>query len=224
MTRALALISGDKDSTLSAKLIKQQGIDVIGVCFKSAFFSYESAVKEAEKIDIELKIVDITDEHFEIIKNNVGSYSNIKNLCIGCNLLRMSYAARLLEEIEGDFIVTGESLNDGIVSQNTLQSNIVVKGFNLGELILRPRGAEDLKPTIMEQSGIVDRSKVIKYSNDPDRMRVEFSSEIGTKDLYHFKGQCKLSDPIFASRLKNILDYNKNCTPRDIEILGLDNN
>ena len=40
MTRALALISGGLDSILAAKLIKEQGIDVIGICFKSYFFRY----------------------------------------------------------------------------------------------------------------------------------------------------------------------------------------
>ena len=35
MTRALAMISGGLDSILAAKLIKEQGIDVIGICFRS---------------------------------------------------------------------------------------------------------------------------------------------------------------------------------------------
>lgn len=37
MTRALAMISGGLDSTLAAKLIKDQGIEVIGICFRSYF-------------------------------------------------------------------------------------------------------------------------------------------------------------------------------------------
>ncbi len=37
MTRALAMISGGLDSILAAKLIKDQGIDVIGICFRSYF-------------------------------------------------------------------------------------------------------------------------------------------------------------------------------------------
>lgn len=41
MTRALAMISGGLDSTLAAKLIKEQGIEVIGICFKSYFFNEE---------------------------------------------------------------------------------------------------------------------------------------------------------------------------------------
>ena len=33
MTRALAMVSGGLDSILAAKLIKDQGIEVIGICF-----------------------------------------------------------------------------------------------------------------------------------------------------------------------------------------------
>ena len=33
MTKALAMVSGGLDSILAAKLIKEQGIEVVGVCF-----------------------------------------------------------------------------------------------------------------------------------------------------------------------------------------------
>ena len=66
MTRALAMISGGLDSTLAAKLVKDQGIEVIGVCFKSYFFGEESAKKMCEQIGVELVVVDFSREHFEM--------------------------------------------------------------------------------------------------------------------------------------------------------------
>ena len=60
MTRALAMISGGLDSILAAKLIKEQGIDVIGICFRSYFFSEESAKKMTKQIDIPLVVVDFS--------------------------------------------------------------------------------------------------------------------------------------------------------------------
>ena len=45
MAKALAMISGGLDSILAAKLIKEQGIEVLGICFRSYFFSEESAIK-----------------------------------------------------------------------------------------------------------------------------------------------------------------------------------
>ena len=58
MTRALAMMSGGLDSTLAAKLVKDQGIEVIVICFKSYFFGEESAKKMCEQIDIKLEVVD----------------------------------------------------------------------------------------------------------------------------------------------------------------------
>ena len=41
--KALALISGGLDSMLAAKLILDQGIEVIGISFESPFFSAKRA-------------------------------------------------------------------------------------------------------------------------------------------------------------------------------------
>jgi len=49
MTTALAMISGGLDSILAAKLVKDQGIEVIGICFKSNFFNEEHALKWLNK-------------------------------------------------------------------------------------------------------------------------------------------------------------------------------
>lgn len=48
MTKSLAMISGGLDSILAAKLIKEQGIDVLGICFRSYFFNEQSAIKMAK--------------------------------------------------------------------------------------------------------------------------------------------------------------------------------
>ena len=69
MTRALAMISGGLDSILAAKLIKDQGIEVIGICFKSYFFNEENAIKMTKQIGIRLEVVDFSEEQFEVVKN-----------------------------------------------------------------------------------------------------------------------------------------------------------
>ena len=69
MTKALAMVSGGLDSILAAKLIKEQGIEVVGVCFRSYFCSEASAIKMTKQIDIPLIVVDFSPEHFELVKN-----------------------------------------------------------------------------------------------------------------------------------------------------------
>ena len=63
MTRALAMMSGGLDSTLAAKLIKDQGIEVIGICFKSYFFGEKNALRMTKQIDIPLEVIDFSKEH-----------------------------------------------------------------------------------------------------------------------------------------------------------------
>ena len=58
MTRALAMVSGGLDSILAAKLIKDQGIEVIGICFKSYFFNEENAKRKWKTIDKPLTEID----------------------------------------------------------------------------------------------------------------------------------------------------------------------
>jgi tRNA-specific 2-thiouridylase len=220
MTKALAIISGDIDSLVAAKSIKDQGIDVAGVSFKSAFFSYEASVKQAEALDIDLKIVDLTEEHLRMIKDEIMSYKGNMDFCIGCNLLKIAYAAKLLKDIDGDFIVSGETLNKKILSPKVSSNNVLIKGINMNELVLRPLSANRLEPTIMEQSGVVDRDKLVKLSQNLQSYREELAKELGINSYSHYKGECKLKNPDFTYRLKEFFAYNNDCKAEDVEKLN----
>ena len=95
MTRALAMVSGGLDSILAAKLIKDQGIDVIGICFRSHFFNEENAKKMVKQIDIPLKVVDFSPAHFEMVKNPKNGYGKNMNQCIDCHAMMIIYCGLL---------------------------------------------------------------------------------------------------------------------------------
>jgi hypothetical protein len=118
MTRALALISGGLDSILAAKLIKLQGIEVIGICFASAFFGSKNAERMAAQIDMPLRVVDFTEDHLTMTKHPKHGYGKNMNPCIDCHAMMLKYAGNLLEELEGDFLITGEVLDQRPMSQN----------------------------------------------------------------------------------------------------------
>ena len=99
MTRALAMISGGLDSILAAKLIKDQGIEVIGICFKSHFFGPENAYKMTKQIDIPLEVVDFSKEHLVMLKNPKHGYGKNMNPCIDCHAMMMNYSGKLLEKL-----------------------------------------------------------------------------------------------------------------------------
>ena len=127
MTRALAMVSGGLDSILAAKLIKDQGIEVIGICFKSYFFNEENAKRMCKQIDMPLEVVDFSEEHFEMVKDPKHGRGKNMNPCIDCHAMMMRYSGELLKKFDADFIITGEVLNQRPMSQNRQALNTVKK-------------------------------------------------------------------------------------------------
>lgn len=221
MVKALAVISGSLDSILAAKIVRDQGIDVTGVCFKSVFFSYERAVKEAEKLNIELKIIDVTDEHFNLVRNYAFNHKGIENICNDCNQMKLSYAFRTLQDIGANFLILAEDFN---VNKMDISKESIYKSFDfdvttLNEIVLRPLHLKYEWPTILEQRGFIDRKKLLKFNENLEKTRVEFAKEIGLKEIIKYEGQCKLTNPLFSSRLNKLFNYNKDCTVNDVEKL-----
>ncbi|GIW48700.1 MAG: tRNA 4-thiouridine(8) synthase ThiI [Caloramator sp.] len=221
MARALALISGGLDSGLAAKLVKDQGVEVIGICFKSAFFGCDRAVKMCEQIDIPLKVVDFSEEHLEMVKNPKHGYGKNMNPCIDCHAMMLNYAGKLMKELEADFIITGEVLNQRPMSQNRQALDIVKKESGYEEYILRPLCAKNLPETWMEKQGLVDREKLLDISGRGRKVQMELAEKWNIKEYPSPAGGCKLTDPGFSKRLKDLLTHNKEAKAQDIDILNI---
>ena len=209
MTRALAMISGGLDSILAAKLIKDQGIEVIGICFKSYFFNEENAIKMTKQIGIRLEVVDFSEEQFEVVKNPKHGWGKNMNPCIDCHALMMKHSGRLLEEFNADFIITGEVLNQRPMSQNRQALNIVKKESGFSNKILRPLCALNLDPTEMELNGLVDREKLLKISGRSRKPQMELAEKWGIKEYPSPAGGCKLTEPNYSIRLRDALNRNE---------------
>lgn len=210
MTRALAMLSGGLDSILAAKLIKDQGIEVIGICYKSYFFGEKNAERMCKQIGIRLEVVDFSEEHLEMVKNPKHGYGKNINPCIDCHAMMMNYSGKLLEKFDADFIITGEVLNQRPMSQNKQALNVVKKESGYADKILRPLCALNLEPTQMELDGLVDRSKLLNISGRSRKVQMELAEKYNIKDYPSPAGGCKLTEPNFAFRLKRLLQKNQN--------------
>lgn len=219
MTKAIAMISGGLDSTLAAKLIKDQGIEVIGICFKSYFFGPNNAIKMAKQIDIPLEVVDFSKEHFELVKKPKHGYGKNINPCIDCHTMMLNYTGNLLKRYNGDFIITGEVLNQRPMSQNRSSLDIVKKESGFSDKILRPLCAKNLKPTDMELNGLVDREKLLDISGRSRKIQMELAEKWGIKDYPSPAGGCKLTEPNYAIRLKELLSYKDVPSINDLALL-----
>lgn len=219
MTRALAMVSGGLDSILAAKLIKDQGIEVIGICFRSYFFNEENAKRMTKQIDIPLEVVDFSKEHFEMVKKPKHGWGKNMNPCIDCHAMMMRYSGELLKKFDADFIITGEVLNQRPMSQNKQALNKVKSESGFSDIILRPLCAKNLEETQMEKDGLVDREKLLNISGRSRKPQMELAEKWNIVDYPSPAGGCRLTEPNFAHRLREVLDRQGDATPKEIELL-----
>jgi Predicted tRNA(5-methylaminomethyl-2-thiouridylate) methyltransferase, contains the PP-loop ATPase domain len=219
MTKALAMISGGLDSILAAKLIKEQGIEVIGICFRSYFFNEENAKRMTKQIGIQLEVIDFSKEHFDMVRDPKHGWGKNMNPCIDCHSMMMRYSGELLEKFNADFIITGEVLNQRPMSQNRSALDVVKKQSGFSDKILRPLCAKNLKETQMEIDGLVNREKLLDISGRNRKSQMALAEKWGIKDYPSPAGGCKLTEPNYSIRLKEVLDRKEDVTEKDIHLL-----
>lgn len=221
MTKALAMVSGGLDSILAAKLIKDQGIEVIGICFKSHFFNEENAKNMVRQIDIPLEVIDFSEEHFKMVKKPKNGYGKNMNPCIDCHAMMMRYCGELLEKFNADFIITGEVLNQRPMSQNRSALDKVKNESGIGAKILRPLCAKTLPPTEMEEKGLVNRENLLDIQGRNRKVQMELAKQWNIVEYPSPAGGCKLTEPNYSRRLKDILESQGDASNRELELLKI---
>lgn len=223
----LGLVSGGLDSLTACLLLQLQGIKVVGLNFKSPFCQYdkESGQKECslelleEKLGIELHYLPINDDFLEIIQNPKFGYGKHVNPCIDCRIYILKKAKNFMKEINADFIFTGEVLDQRPKSQHMKALSIVEVEAGLEGKLLRPLSALQLKPTIYEEQGLIDREKLLGIAGRSRKIQMEIAREHRLLDNYYACGGCLLTDSHFANRMKDYLKFNSDMKIDDIYIL-----
>jgi len=219
MTKALLLFSGGLDSLLVAKILMEQKIKVVPVCFKSLFFDCSLAQKTIKNLGLKLKIVDISQKHLKIIKKPKRSVGKGMNPCIDCHLFMLKTAKEIMIKDGYDFLATGEVLNERPFSQNRNIFALAEKELNLEGLILRPLSAKLLPTTIPEKKGLVKRAKLFGISGKSRKPQIALAKKFKIKDFPNPAGGCILTDADYAKRLKDLFSKIPNCDGLDCLIL-----
>ncbi|MBW1974858.1 MAG: tRNA 4-thiouridine(8) synthase ThiI [Deltaproteobacteria bacterium] len=217
--KGIGLISGGLDSLLAAKILQEQGVDVLGITFTTPFWDCSVACASARDASIPVRVVDISVEHLEVVKNPVYGYGSNMNPCIDCHGLMIRIAGRIMEEEGADFIFTGEVVGQRPMSQRMDALRSVEKLSGYGGRVLRPLSAKLLPETEVEKLGLVDRSRLLAIQGRSRKKQIELARLFGLKTFSPPGGGCLLTKEGFSSKLRKLLGSSPNVSVRHIEML-----
>ncbi|MEM2855891.1 MAG: hypothetical protein QW416_02155 [Candidatus Nitrosocaldaceae archaeon] len=228
MHKVVALLSGGLDSTLSVKIMKDQGFDVKALAIKTPFCDFDcghgcgfKVMEVADRLGVDLKTVYIGDEYIEMLKNPKHGYGSGMNPCIDCRIMMYKEAKKYMEEIGAEFIITGEVLGQRPMSQNKRALKIIELEGDLEGKVLRPLSGKNLEPIEAEKKGIIDRNKLLSIRGRSRKTQFRLAKELGIVEYPNAAGGCLLTDPQFSKRVKDLLKYVNKPTLNDIELLKI---
>lgn len=208
--RALALISGGLDSQIAAKLISEQGIEVIGANYRTGFTTEENDELFdliEDDLGIEIRRPEVGDqEYLEIIKSPEHGYGSAMNPCLDCRAMVLREAKDYMEEISADFVVTGEVLGQRPMTQRKDTMDLIKRESGLTDRLLRPLSAKLLAPTLPEKKGWVDREDLLDIEGRSRKVQLELADKLEIDHYSQPAGGCLLTEEEFGHRLKELFD------------------
>jgi len=227
--KAVGLLSGGLDSTLAAKLLIEQGIEIHAVNFTSPFCTCTpknagcaaviTAIRELGNIP--LKQVALREEYLAMVRDPKHGYGSGMNPCIDCRIMKIKRAGEYMGKIGASFLFTGEVLGQRPMSQHRNALNIIDKDSGLKGYILRPLSAEHFEPTIPECTGLVDRSRLLGISGRSRKAQISLAAQKGIKDYPCPAGGCLLTDRNFSEKMRDYFTFTENPSMRDIALLKI---
>jgi len=202
--RALGLLSGGLDSALAARLLLEQGIDVIGLHLESPTACRSDVRALAGELGIPLVVREKGEAYMRLLRHPRWGYGRNMNPCIDCRLFMFRLARPCLEEHGAQFLFTGEVVGQRPMSQTRGSLALVDRQSGLAGLILRPLSARLLDETEPERRGWVDRTRLLAISGRARGEQLALAERYGLRHVQSPGGGCLLTDPRFSARLRDL--------------------
>ncbi len=213
--KAVLLLSGGLDSTLAAKVVLEQNIELVAVNFVTPFCTCtrkgcrSEARRVAENLNIPIRVIHADEEYIDLVRHPKHGRGKNMNPCIDCRIFFFSRAGHLMEEVGARFVVTGEVLGERPMSQHRDALRFIEKESGLRGLILRPLSARLLEPSVPEQQGWVDRERLLAIQGRSRKQQIALAGELGIVDYPCPAGGCRLTDPQYARRIRESFDHDE---------------
>lgn len=224
--KAIALLSGGLDSTLAARLVLDQGIELEALNFMTVFCTCTNrgatclaSQKAVETLGIPLRVFNVSEEYLNVVRNPKHGYGSNMNPCIDCRIFMLKKAKVYMEESGGSFIITGEVLGQRPMSQRRDAMRLIEKEAGLEGLILRPLSAQFLPITLPEREGWIDREKLLNIQGRSRKPQMKLAEQFNIRDYPCPAGGCLLTDPGFARRIRDLMEHQYDFSLNDVHLL-----
>jgi len=174
-----------------------------------------------DALGIPLKVFNVSEEYLNVVKHPKHGYGSNMNPCIDCRIFMLKKAKAYMEMVSASFIVTGEVLGQRPMSQRRDAMRLIEKEAGLEGFILRPLSAKFLPVTIPEKEAWVDREKLLSIQGRSRKPQIRLADHFGIRDYPCPAGGCLLTDPGFARRMKDLIQYDPNFSLNDVHLLKI---
>ncbi len=209
----IALLSGGLDSTIAAALIKRLGFNVYGVHFNIGFYTKdrtEVVQRAGEYANIPVRFIDVATEYLPVIKYPKYGYGSAINPCLDCRIFSLRNARKLMEEMEAEFVITGEVLHQRPMSQHYRGLKLIADQSGLGERLLRPLSANLLPPTLPVKEGWIDCEDLYDIQGRSRSRQMEIAAAYGIVEFPQPSGGCcALLEKSYAQRVRDAFAHNE---------------
>jgi tRNA U34 2-thiouridine synthase MnmA/TrmU len=228
-SRAVILLSGGLDSTLAAKMMIDQGIELFGIHFTSPFCTctrgglktgcHSQAQAVALRMGIPVKTISKGKEYIEIIRNPRHGRGSAMNPCVDCRIYTLKKSREYMEEMGASFLVTGEVVGQRPMSQRSDALRVIEKYSGCAGIVLRPLSALHLAPTLPEREGWVDRGKLLDIVGRSRKEQIRLAGEWNISDYPCPAGGCLLTDKTFSIKVKDLFEHSSSPDMTDLNLL-----
>lgn len=220
--QAIGLLSGGLDSILAIRVLQDQGLAIEAMhgilpVHDPALLAWVERI--CQELGVPLYTVDLEEPFFELLRRPRYGYGSGMNPCIDCHILLLKRAAERMQEVGAAFVFTGEVLGERPMSQHREALRLVERKSGLEGYLLRPLSARLLPPTIPEQQGLVDREKLLDIQGRSRKPQMALAQKYGLQKYPSPAGGCRLTDPGFARRARDLLAHHPDFTRNDFELL-----
>jgi len=219
--KAVAMVSGGLDSTLAAKIMLDQGVELTGIYLSAPWGCCDKtvAMKAARTLGIDFLVIKMTDEYINVIRNPKYGYGSSMNPCIDCRIYMFEKVKDVMAKIGASFLVTGEVLGQRPMSQMKNSMALIEDRAGLKGLVVRPLSAKAMEPSLPELAGVVDREKLYGITGRSRKEQMALAIRFGLLDYPNPAGGCLLTDQEFGVRVKDLFDHQDKIDLEDMELL-----